>query len=57
VLRYPVLYEQIRQAIEHIIGSYVSVSQDSQTLTAELIDHSQYLNGSPILSTIHKKIV
>jgi VIT1/CCC1 family predicted Fe2+/Mn2+ transporter len=52
-----VLYKKIRQAVEHIIGSYVSVSQNSQTLTAELIDHSQYLNGAPIMSTIHKKIV
>jgi VIT1/CCC1 family predicted Fe2+/Mn2+ transporter len=57
MLRYSVLYEQIRQAMEHIIGPYVSVSQNSQALTAELIDHSQYLNGSPIISTIHKKIV
>jgi len=57
VLRYPVLYKQIRQAMEHIIGSYVSVSQNSQTLTAELIDHSHYLNGAPITGAIHKKIV
>ena len=57
MLRYSVLYEQIRQAMEHIVGFYVSVSQNSQALTAELIDHSQYLNGSPIMSTIHKKIV
>jgi VIT1/CCC1 family predicted Fe2+/Mn2+ transporter len=52
-----VLYEQIRQAMEHIIGFYVSVSQKSQTLTAELIDHRQYLNRAPIMSTIHKKII
>ena len=57
MLRYSVLNEQIRQAMEHIIGFYVSVSQNSQALTAELIDHSQYLDGSPIMSTIHKKIV
>jgi len=52
-----VFYKKIRQAMEHIIGSYVSVSQNSQTLTAELIDHSQYLNRAPIMGTIRKKIV
>jgi len=57
MLRRSVLYEQIRQALEHIIGSYASVSQNSQTLAAELIDHRQYLNGAPIMSAIHKKII
>ena len=32
-----------------MIGSYVSVSQKSQELTVILIDHRQYLNGSPII--------
>jgi hypothetical protein len=56
-VRHSLSEEKIRQAMEHVITSYASCSNNGQALASELVDDSKYLYCSPITSAIHEEIV
>jgi len=49
--------EQIRQAVQHVIGSQAPGNNDGKAAACELVDHSQHAKGSPVLGTVLHEVV
>ena len=50
-------YEEIGQAVEHVVGSEPSRNDDRQAPARELVEHNEHAEGATILSPILDEVV
>jgi hypothetical protein len=57
VFRWTVGHEEIREAMEDVIGAQLSLHHDVQALPTEFVDDSQYLDGTAVVSAVCHEII
>jgi hypothetical protein len=57
MLRWSMFHEEIREAMEHIIGVEPSLHEDGEVLPTEFVDDRQHLEGTAIMGAVLYKII
>lgn len=50
-------HEEVREAMEHIIGAQLSFNHNGEALSTEFVDNRQYLDWTAVASTVCHEII
>lgn len=57
MLRWPMGHEEVREAMEHVIGVQPSLHHDGEAFSTEFVDDRQDLDGTAIVSAVCHEVI
>lgn len=57
MLRWTVGHEEVREAMEHVIGAQLSLNHNGEALSTEFVDNRQYLDWTTVVSAVCHEII